>query len=341
MPDSKRGVILVNLGTPESPTAASVRQFLREFLSDPRVVDAPRLPWKILLNTIILPLRSRKVARAYATIWTEQGSPLRKYSQGLAESLCQSARLGHQGMAEDTLENALENSGPVIEITWAMTYGEPSIISKIDQMLGKGIDPILLLPLYPQFSSTTTGAVYDRLQSLNKARRNIPDIRCLHDYHDHPLYIEALAKSVIEHWHTTGKKEKLLMSFHGLPESYVEKGDPYIDQCKKTANLLAAQLELSVNEWACSFQSRFGPANWVQPYTDETLTGWAREGVQHVDVICPSFATDCLETLEEVGGQYRQLFRQSGGTELRLVPCLNSTLSHVKLLEELIIKNIW
>ncbi|MBV1930898.1 MAG: ferrochelatase [Porticoccaceae bacterium] len=337
MPDSKSGVILVNLGTPESPTAASVRRFLREFLSDPRVIDAPRLPWKILLNTIILPLRSRKVARAYASIWTEQGSPLRKYSQGLAEGLCQSPQLGHQGIAQSTVEN----SGPVIEIVWAMTYGEPSIESEIEGMLGRGIDKILVLPLYPQFSSTTTGAVYDRLQSINKTRRNIPDIRCVHDYHDEPFYIEALASSVTEHWHTTGKKQKLLMSFHGLPESYVDKGDPYIDQCKKTACLLAEQLELNVDEWAYSFQSRFGPANWVKPYTDETLVSWAQDDVQNVDVICPSFATDCLETLEEVGLQYRDLFRQSGGAELLLMPCLNSTSRHITLLEELIIKNTW
>lgn len=337
MPDSKSGVILVNLGTPESPTAASVRQFLREFLSDPRVIDAPRLPWRILLNTIILPLRSRKVARAYASIWTEQGSPLRKYSQGLAEGLCQSTKFDHQGI----VQNTLENSCSAVEITWAMTYGEPSIANRLEEMLSKGIDKILVLPLYPQFSSTTTGAVYDRLQSINKTRRNIPDIRCVHDYHDQPLFIEALASSVTEHWHVAGRKQKLLMSFHGLPESYVDKGDPYIDQCKKTASLLARQLELNVDEWAYSFQSRFGPTSWVKPYTDETLVGWAQDGVNNVDVICPSFATDCLETLEEIGQQYHALFRQSGGDELVLIPCLNDSSSHIKLMEELINTNIW
>ncbi len=337
MPDSKSGIILVNLGTPKSSTAVSVRQFLRQFLSDPRVIDLPPLPWKILLNAVILPLRSRKVARAYASIWTEQGSPLRKYSQSLAEDLCQSPKLAYQ----NRVENTADKNDPVIEIAWAMTYGAPDIASEIEGMLNKGVDKILVLPLYPQFSSTTTGAVYDQIQNFTKARRKIPDIRCVHNYHDQPLYIEALASSVTDHWHTYGRKQKLLLSFHGLPESYVDQGDPYIDQCKKTASLVAEALALNDDAWAYSFQSRFGPASWVKPYTDQTLISWAHAGVKSVNVICPSFATDCLETLEEVGQQYRDLFRESGGDELLLIPCLNSALSHIKLLEELIIKNIW
>ena len=340
MSRQKLGVIFVNLGTPESPSAGSVRQFLREFLSDRRVVDVPKLPWKILLNTIILPLRSPKVARAYRSIWSERGSPLRSFTQDLAEGLRLPCEDGPLADSRNQTDRADENSpGVSMVTTWAMTYGKPTVQSRIDEFGQQGVSKILVIPLYPQFSSSTTGAVYDRLADITRASRNIPDIRCVHNYCDHPLYIEALAISVTEHWQEFGRNERLLMSFHGLPESYSVKGDPYIEQCNKTASLLADRLKLGDDKWAISFQSRFGPANWVKPYTNEVLVDWAQNGIKNIDVICPSFSVDCLETLEEVGQQYVKLFVQSGGMSMSLVPCLNSSPSQIKLMEKLIFEH--
>ncbi|RLA46188.1 MAG: ferrochelatase [Gammaproteobacteria bacterium] len=334
MAQQKTGVILVNLGTPESPTPRSVRKFLREFLSDRRVVDVPRLPWQILLNTIILPLRSPKVARAYQSIWTERGSPLRKITEDQTESL-------NLCLSTGGLRAEADSERAQVRTTWAMTYGGPSIESRVKELVDQGINKILVIPLYPQFSTTTTGAVYDRVLAPSQKGNAAAEIRCVHDYHDHPLYIKALAATVTEHWAENGKSKRLLMSFHGLPESYVAKGDPYVGHCRQTADSLARELGLGEVEWAYSFQSRFGPGEWVKPYTDKLLVEWAQAEIKEIDVICPSFSADCLETLDEIGVRYNRLFMKSGGNKLSLIPCLNNSPSSIALLEALVVENIW
>ncbi len=316
------GVILVNLGTPAEPTPTSVRQFLRAFLSDPRVVDIPPWLWKTILNLFILPRRASRVARSYQNIWLQEGSPLRHYTRELADKL--EASFHESGAVAGAIES--------VKVTWAMTYGEPSISQRVDDFKRQGIERIVLCPLYPQFSSTTTGSVYDCLSRYIGGTRNIPDLRCVHNYHDHPAYIEALAHSVEKHWQTHGRKQKLLISFHGLPERYIEQGDPYIDQCKATANLLAEYLQLKTDQWRTGFQSRFGRAKWVEPYADNIINDWVTQGIKTIDVLCPSFAMDCLETLEEVGVEYRAMFQQAGGHDLTLIPCLNSSPAHVELI---------
>lgn len=334
MDEKRTGIILVNLGTPKAPTARSVRQFLREFLSDPRVVEAPALPWKLVLNAIILPLRGSKVARLYQNIWTDNGSPLSVITKDQVAALQLSIESGE-------LAGQLDGQKFPPEVVWAMTYGSPSIADQIDKLIQQNIKKILVLPLYPQYSSTTTAAVYDQLAEIVTSKRDIPDLRCIHDYHDHPNYIKALADSVRDCWHNKAPGDRLLISFHGLPKKYVSNGDPYINQCHTSASLLAEELELSPERWACTFQSRFGPGNWVEPYTDQTLLNWASEGVKNVDVICPGFAADCLETLEEIAIRARAGFIDAGGTEFSYISCLNSRPEHVALLEALVVENIW
>ncbi len=327
MTQSNFGVVLVNLGTPEAPTPRAVRKFLRAFLSDPAVVDLPSIPWQILLNGIILPLRSGKVARAYQGIWLEQGSPLQVHTRALANGLSMAMK-----------DQATEGTPA---ITWAMTYGKPSINNRIDELVGQGVSKILIVPLYPQFSYTTTGVVIDAITAITAENTDLPDIQCAQAYYGHPLYIEALADSVRDHWQRTGRQEKLLMSFHGLPERNAVKGDPYIDQCKTTAKLLSENLQLSAEQWGYSFQSRFGPAAWVKPFTNEVLTDWARNNISDIDVICPSFSVDCLETLDEIGMQYDHVFKQAGGKTMSLIACLNDARSHIRLMGELIREYGW
>ncbi len=331
--EKKTGVILVNLGTPEQPSPRSVGRFLRQFLSDPRVVEVPRFLWLPLLTLIIVPSRSRQSARAYQKIWTDRGSPLRSITEDQAVALHKHSnqRRGEQ----------IGDSDTDIAVTWAMTYGNPTIESRINEFVARGIDRILIFPLYPQYSATTTGAVYDQLATVVKKNRCIPDIRCVRDYHDHPLYIKALVGSIKAHWHVAGRGQRLLMSFHGLPEKYASKGDPYSLQCIRTAELVAAELGLKAAEWAYSFQSRFGPAEWVKPYTDSILSDWATDGVKTADVICPSFAADCLETLEEIGIQSSKLFIDQGGKNLSVIECLNSSLAHIDLMEAIVFDHSW
>lgn len=327
------GVILVNLGTPEHPSARSVGRFLKQFLSDPRVIEVPGLLWWPLLTAVIVPSRSRRAARAYQKIWTDRGSPLRAITED------QAAALGKHINQRRSAGNG--NTGTGMTVTWAMTYGNPTIKGRVGEFVARGIDKILIFPLYPQYSATTTGAVYDQLAAVVKGSRYIPDIRCVRDYHDHPLYIKALASSVRDHWRTCGRGQRLLMSFHGLPEKYASKGDPYPVQCIQTADLVAAELELAATEWAYSFQSRFGPAEWVKPYTDSLLKTWANDGVKTIDVICPSFAADCLETLEEIRIQSSKLFVDQGGEKLSIIGCLNSSSAHIALLEEIVFDHSW
>ena len=335
MKDKSAGVILVNLGTPAEPTTASVRQFLREFLSDPRVVDISPWLWKFLLNVFILPRRAPRVARSYRRIWLADDSPLRLHTRELAEKVGLVFASANPDAQESGFPARVSDTLP-LAVTWAMTYGQPSIDQRLADFKQRGIERIVLCPLYPQFSSSTTGPVYDYLAEYAANTRAIPDFRCIHDYHDHPLYIAALASSLYRHWHKHGRKEKLLISFHGLPAAYVKQGDPYINQCKTTARLLADKLNLESDQWFAGFQSRFGKTRWVEPYSDRIISDWAKEGVKSIDVICPSFASDCLETLDEVGVEFRHMFRQAGGQELLLVPCLNSSQDHVELIMTLV-----
>lgn len=318
------GVLLVNLGTPDQPTSAAVRRYLREFLSDPRVIDTPRLLWWFILNGIILLVRPAKVAKLYQAVWTEAGSPLLAIGKRQAQAL------------QLELEQRTSAKIPVV---LAMTYGNPSVSQALDDLRDQGCEKILVLPLYPQYSGTTTAAVYDAVAKALRQQPDIPGLRFIKDYHLLDGYIEALAESVQEHWQSNGQAQRLLMSFHGVPERYVDAGDPYVGQCRATAQALADKLALSDDQWLCSFQSRFGPAEWVKPYTDKVLQAWGKEGVESVDVICPAFAADCLETLEEIKIQNRDFFLEAGGKEYRYISALNDRAAFIQCLASLVENN--
>ncbi len=311
----RTGVLLINLGTPDAPTPQALRRYLREFLSDPRVVDLPRWQWLPILHGVILRTRPKRSAAAYARIWTEAGSPLRLHTERLAAGL------------EETLQ---------IPVRIAMRYGNPSIDSGLQALREVGAERIIALPLYPQYSATTTATAYDALGEALSRWRYVPPLRLLGDYHCEPNYIEALARSVERHWQEQGRSERLLMSFHGLPERYAREGDPYPTQCRATAQALAERLELRPKQWDLSYQSRFGREPWLTPYTDETLARWAQEGTRSVDIICPGFATDCLETLEEIAMENRDHFLTAGGECFHYIPALNDHPDHVRLLSELV-----
>lgn len=314
------GVLMVNLGTPEQPTAKAVRAYLKEFLSDVRVVDAPRLIWWFVLKVILF-LRPKPVSEAYQSIWTEQGSPLLVISKKQAHAL------------KAQLKQELKQDIPV---ELAMTYGQPSIESASLALRQQGVERILILPMYPQYSSSTTAAIYDKLSNLLSQCPHLPEMRWIRDYHDHPMYIQALADSIKEQWQGKGQSEKLLMSFHGVPKRYTLKGDPYEHQCRKTADLLAQALDLKADQWACCFQSRFGREEWLKPYTDITLKDWGEHGIKSVDVICPAFSADCLETLEEIKVENKEYFQQAGGQDYHYIPALNDAPQHILFLTSLV-----
>ena len=313
---ARSGVLLVNLGTPDAPSAPAIRRYLGEFLSDRRVVELPRLLWWPILYGLILPLRPRKLAHAYAAIWTPQGSPL------LAISRAQQAGLQRR-------------LGDEIPVALGMRYGNPSIAAALDELRERGARRILVLPLYPQYSATTTAAVFDEVFAQLRPLRWWPELRLINGYHDLPAYIDALADSVRAHWQAQGGPRHLLMSFHSIPLQCLERGDPYYCFCQKTARLLANALQLAPDRWSLSFQSRLGRAKWLTPYTDRTIDRLAREGVGELDVICPGFPADCLETLEEVSLRYGEQFRAAGGKALRYVPALNDGAGHLQMLETL------
>ncbi len=316
VPRARRGVLLVNLGTPAAPSARAIRRWLREFLSDRRVVPLPRVIWWPILYGFILPLRPRALVHKYASIWTAQGSPLlaisREQQQALAASL------------------------PDCQVELAMRYGEPSIAAGLAASCKAGVRRIVILPLYPQYSVTTTAPVSDAVATALEQAEVKPELRFISDYHADAGYIAALTASVRRHWQQSGRAKKLLMSFHGLPQSIVNRGDPYARQCETTARLLAQSLELQDSEWAVSYQSRLGRAAWLQPYTDATVRSLAQQGVSTLDVVCPGFAADCLETLEEIAQQNRAIFRAAGGQELRYIPALNTSPEHIAALAGLI-----
>jgi ferrochelatase len=316
----RTAILLINLGTPDAPSFWPVRRYLRQFLSDRRVVEIPRALWWLILNGIILWTRPAASARKYAAVWSNEGSPLRVHSERLAQALRR--RLSEAGNAQLLVE-------------YAMRYGNPSIESVLSRLRAAGAQRILLLPLYPQYAASTTGAAYDAVGDWLRQTRNVPEIRWIRHFHDHPGYIRALARLVGEHWDRHGKPARLLMSFHGLPRYTLEKGDPYHCECHKTARLLAEALGLAQDQWQISFQSRFGAARWLEPYTAATLREWGRAGVGRVDVFCPGFAADCLETLEEIGIEGRQTFLAAGGKEFHLLPCLNERADWVQALDEI------
>jgi ferrochelatase len=318
---SRTLVLLANLGSPLAPTRAAVAAFLAEFLSDRRVVELPPALWLPVLRGIVIPLRAKRVAHAYAEIW-DGDSPLRRIS-------VQQVR-----MLQELLETGMADAAPRVRL--AMCYQGPAIGDVIQEELSRGMERLVVLPLYPQYSATTTAAVFDRVAACLQRERRLPHLVLVRDYHDHPAYIGALAASVREHWESHGRAKHLLMSFHGIPLANVQKGDPYAKQCERTAALLAEALGLADGEWTQAYQSRFGRARWLEPYTDPTLAGLARAGVASVDVICPAFSADCLETLEEIAVASREGFLDAGGSEYRVVPCLNARADHVGMMGEIV-----
>ena len=314
-PASRPVLLLVNLGTPSAPEAGAVRRFLAEFLHDRRVVELTRWLWCPLLHFLILPLRSPKVARKYAAIWTAQGSPLLAYSRALAQ--------------------ALQMRLPEVEVVLAMRYGEPSLPEALRAAEAAGAGAIAVLPLYPQYSASTTASVHDAVGAELARWRRRPALRMLSDYHDDAGWLDALAASVRERWQMHGRGELLLFSFHGLPQFQDRAGDPYAAQCRASAAALAARLGLRDDEWTLAFQSRFGRAEWLQPYTGAVLEELARAGRRRVDVLCPGFAVDCLETLEEITVEYAQLFLAAGGEALNYIPALNAGNAHADALAAL------
>ncbi len=319
------GVLLTNLGTPDEPTPSAVRRYLAEFLSDPRVIEVPRIIWWPILHGIILRFRPRRSAAAYRKIWSEAGSPLLVNARAQADAVL------------EALQDALPGR---VEVALGMRYGEPSIRGALRDLKQAGVTRLLVFPLYPQYSATTTASTFDALSAELQRWRWLPELRFMGSYHDEPGYIESLAASIREHWQAHGRGKRLLFSFHGLPQSYLDKGDPYHCQCHKTARLVAEALQLSSSDWQLGFQSRVGREPWLKPYTDELLTDWAQEGLSAVDVICPGFSADCLETLEEIAMQNAELFRKEGGGDLRYIPALNQRPDHLHFLIGMVLRNL-
>lgn len=310
-------VLVVNLGTPEAPTPAAVRRYLAEFLADPRVVEAPRALWWLALHGVILRVRPARSARRYASIWTPEGSPLLVHTRALTDGLAR------------RLDPARARP---LEVAFAMRYGEPSIARVLGALRERGLRRLLVLPLYPQYSGTTTGSAFDAIARELARWRFVPELRFVQGYHDEPAYVEALATSVRTHWLSRPRGERLLFSFHGIPQRYFDAGDPYFCACQATARAVAARLGLAAGEWQVTFQSRVGREEWLRPYTDETLVALARDGVRAVDVVCPGFAVDCLETLEEIAIENRDAFLAAGGERFSYVPALNASESHIDAL---------
>ena len=318
---ARPGVLLVNLGTPDAPTPKALRRYLREFLSDRRVVELPRALWLPLLYGVILPFRSKNSARLYRSIWREDGSPLLTYSRSLARQL------------ESTLRERTQLPVPV---RLGMRYGNPSVADALAELAAEGADRLVVLPLYPQYAASTTASAFDAVTGALKAWRWIPATRFIAGYPDFTPWVHAVAETIREYRERRGAAERLLFSFHGIPRRQFEAGDPYYCQCRKSARLITGRLGLEEGEWALAFQSRFGPAEWLQPYTMETLQHWAKQGVRHVQVVCPGFAVDCLETLEEIREQNREAFEAAGGEKLEYIPALNDRPAHAKALASLV-----
>ncbi len=314
---ARTGLLITNLGTPAAPEKKALRAYLREFLSDPRVVEVPRLLWWLILNLVILNIRPARSAKAYAGVWTEAGSPLLVHTTAQAEAL----------------RTALAADGVVVE--FAMRYGEPAIPSVLQGMLDRGVRRLAVLPLYPQYSASTTASTFDKLSEDFTRRRWLPDLRFVTHYHDHPAYVAAVADSIADHREEHGDADLLLFSYHGVPQRYLDEGDPYHCECLKTSRLVAERLGLPESAYRVVFQSRFGREEWLKPYTDETLKALPGEGVRSVQVVCPGFAADCLETLEEIAVENRGYFLAAGGERFEYIPCLNSSPRHIEALRQI------
>lgn len=302
-------ILLCNLGTPDAPTPAALRRYLAEFLGDHRVVEIPRPIWWLILHGIILRLRPAKSAAKYATIWTPEGSPLKVWTEKQAQRL----------------QEWMQQQGHHVTVRYAMRYGNPSMAAQLDALKAEGATRVLVLPAYPQYSGTTTASVFDAVYHWADRVRTIPELRFINRYHDDAGYVSALAQRVRAHWQAHGQPDQLVMSFHGVPERTLHLGDPYHCECHKTARLLAQELGLSKEQYTVTFQSRFGKAKWLEPYTEPTLIRMAQAGVKRVDVVCPGFTSDCLETLEEIAQEVREAFLHAGGEAFHYIPCLNDS----------------
>jgi len=315
----KAGILLANLGTPDRPDSAALRKYLREFLWDRRVVEVPRPIWWIILNLIIVPFRSPRSAEAYRRVWTERGSPLLFHTLDLARAM----------------EHEFERGQPQVRVYPAMRYGRPGIAEALEQAREDNVQRLIVLPMYPQYSATTTASVFDGLANTLKKVRWLPELRFVTHYHYDEAWVEAVADRIRAHQKTRGKPERLIFSFHGIPKKYLLKGDPYYCECQSSARRIAERLKLNPKEWLVTFQSRLGREEWLKPYTDDTLLGLVGEGVKHVQVVCPGFAVDCLETIDEIGLENREAFEDAGGENLDYIPALNAEPDHARVLTEL------
>lgn len=319
--NSKTGVLITNLGSPDAPTAKALRVYLAEFLSDPRIVEIPRLVWLMILHGIILRVRPKKSAHAYQSIWTDEGSPLITISRAQT----------------DKIEKQLRGEGfEDIEVELAMRYGNPSIESGLEKLREKGITRIIIVPLYPQYSSATTGSTFDQISKVLRGWRWVPELHFINGYHKHPLYIESLANSIREDLEANGEPDKLVFSYHGTPKLFLDRGDPYHCFCQQTTRLVVEKLNLDKEKVMTTFQSRFGKAEWLQPYTDKTLESFPSQGIKNVAILSPAFSADCLETLEELEVENREVFESAGGEKYRYIPALNDRDDHIKAITALI-----
>ena len=315
MHHKKPGILLVNLGTPDAPTSEAIKRYLKQFLSDKRVVDTPRLLWWPLLRGVILPIRAPRVAKLYESVWMEEGSPLLVYSRRQQQALA--ARL------------------PDVPVVLGMSYGTPSLQSAVDELLAQGVDQLIVLPLYPQYSCSTVAAVWDELARILATKRAIPGVSFIRDYATDRHYIQALAASARASFERHGEPDLLLLSYHGIPQRYANEGDDYPQRCRDTTRELVSALGISLDKVMMTFQSRFGREPWLTPYTDETLKMLAEKGVKHIQVMCPGFSADCLETLEEIAVQNCELFLEAGGQKYEYIPALNDDAAHIEMMVNL------
>lgn len=313
----KTGVLLVNLGTPDTPNCPGLRRYLSEFLMDPRVIEIPKLFRLLLVKGIIVNFRSHKSARTYREIWTEQGSPLLINSQNLTNKVA-------------------EKLGDNFIVHLAMRYGKPSIDQQLKSLHQQGIRKLIILPLYPQYSGSTSGSVFDAVSKSLRKFRWTPSLNFIDNYHLNSDYLDAVADSIQQHWQKNGRAERLLMSFHGVPKKFVDKGDPYQAQCIASAEQIAKRLDIEQDQWQLVFQSRFGAEEWLKPYCDKTLQELPQQGINSVDMVCPGFSADCLETLEEIAGENREYFEEAGGKQYSYIPCLNDSDDHAEMAANLI-----
>ncbi|MCH8498744.1 MAG: ferrochelatase [Marinobacter sp.] len=323
--EEKIGVLITNLGTPDAPTPKALRRYLGQFLADPRVVEVPRLLWRIILHGVILRIRPARSAKAYAKVWQASGSPLLKHTADQAEALRARIQASY---------------GKHVVVAFAMRYGSPSIPSVVETLMQQGVRKLLVLPLYPQYSGSTSASTFDELARDFSQRRWLPELRFITHYPDFEPYIGAMAQHLSDYWEQHGKPQKVLFSYHGVPKKYLLRGDPYHCECHKTSRLLAERLGLQADEYMTTFQSRFGREEWLQPYTDETLKALPQQGVKRVDVFCPGFSADCLETIEEIDEENRHYFMEAGGEAFRYIEALNAKPCHIEALARLVELNL-